>query len=57
MPEYNVHEQVTYIVEGDNPADAMARFLADPNKYFSAVPERYMSDENGEDVDPESEEA
>jgi len=57
MPSYTIIEEVKYIVEAATPEEALALFLDDPNANLSGVLDRYMVDENGEDVDIMCEEA
>ena len=51
MPSYTIIEELKYIVQAATPAEALALFLDDPQANLSAVQDRYMVDENGEDVD------
>ena len=51
MPSYTIIEEVKYIIEGNSPADALQLFLNRPSAFLTGVLDRYMVDENGEDVD------
>lgn len=51
MPVFTIHEEMLYLIDAATPQEALALFLDDPDAVRHGLEDRYMTDENGEDVD------
>ena len=52
LETFRIQEVNDYLVEADTPANAMEKFLEDPNKYLIGVVARYVYDEQYNKLTP-----